>query len=546
MTSAISTWRLDFSGPISARGAIKPILVTSVYIAAYIVLDRISMVQELPGLGFTLWNPPPACSLALLLIMGLRYAPAVFAAGVISDGLIVGFPVGLTATFVINAIIALGYFAVAAALRHAIGARRGLNGVGAVIALLGIVGIGVLVIASVVGAALIVMRVISPEQLLATVRHFWIGDLTGIVGLLPALIVAPQALARWNQLSVRSRLPDVLGFALGLALALWIVFGIAAANEFRCFYLLLLPVVWVGVRHGLAWCAMAVVIEQLALIAVVTLIGYSAPDFLAFQVLSLVISTTGLMLGAIVTERQQAETRLRHQQIELERMARLTTAGALGSTIAHEVSQPLATIATYAHACRRLLKSQPEVLGATLEKLEGEALRAGEIVDRLRDFLSKGEARMAPLDFAKLTRDIVAALADEGHLRAVAISIEAQFVPKISADRIQMGQVLMNLLRNAIDAAAEGPGIERRVRLRVHHRDDALQVEVEDSGKGIAPDFAERLFEPFETNKQRGMGLGLLLARQIVESHGGQLWWDRDFSNGARFVFRIPCKDGSA
>ncbi len=308
MTSGISTWRPDFSRPISARAAIIPVLVTSAYVVAYTVLDRISMVQELPAIGFTLWNPPPACSLALLLIMGLRYAPALFVAGVIADGLIVGFPVGLAATFIIEAIIALGYFAVAAALRHAIGARRGLDGVGAVILLLGIVGIGVLFIASVVGAALVVMRVLPPERLLATVRHFWIGDLTGIIGLLPALMAAPQALARWNELPVRSRFTDVLGFALGLALALWIVFGIAAANEFRCFYLLLLPVVWVGVRHGLAWCAVAVLIEQLALIAVATLIGYSAADFLAFQVLSLVISTTGLMLGAVVTERQQAET----------------------------------------------------------------------------------------------------------------------------------------------------------------------------------------------------------------------------------------------
>ena len=123
---------------------------------------------------------------------------------------------------------------------------------------------------------------------------------------------------------------------------------------------------------------MAVLAEQFALISVVTVVGYSTTDFLMFQVLSLVIAMTGLMLGAVVTERQHAEMHLRYQQAELERMTRLTTAGALGSAIAHEVSQPLATIATYAHACRRLLKLQSEMLAPTLEKLEREALRAGE------------------------------------------------------------------------------------------------------------------------------------------------------------------------
>jgi two-component system sensor kinase FixL len=536
----------DRNGLKYPRGPANATLVVCTYGAVYLALDWTTLLQERPEVGFPLWNPPPACSLALLLIKGLRYAPALFVAGVIADRFVDGFPLGLGAICVTQSITALGYLAIAASLRRVGYVGRSFNGVGAVIWLLGVTGIGVLGIAGLVAVAFVAMGELPADRLLATVQHVWIGDLTGVVGLLPALIAAPLAWEHWNQLSWRYRLVDPVAFTLGLTLALWTVFGIATAKEFQFFYLLLLPVVWISVRHGLPWCTVAVLAEQLAMVAVVTFIGYSAADFLAFQVLSLVIATTGLMLGAVVTERQHAEMFVRQQQSELERISRLTTAGALGSAIVHEVSQPLATIATYAHACRRLLKAQPEVLAATLEKLEGEALRAGEIVDRLRNFLSRGEGGFLPLDFVELVRGIVAALGDEAYARSVAISVDAEPIPKALADRVQMEQVLVNLIRNAIEAASEGSSSEKRVRVGVRHRDGAVQIEIEDTGAGISPIMAERLFEPFETSKPGGMGLGLLLSRRMVEGHGGHLWWDRTFTKGARFVFRIPYMAGNA
>jgi len=512
------------------------------YIAAYLALDGISLIQGLPGTKFALWDPSAACSLAFLLFKGLRYGPAVLVAGVIADRLIDGFPTTLVAACVTEAIIAVGYSAVAAALRRVLGAGRSFSGTVDIIYFLGIVSVGVLAIAAVVGTALVIMHELPSDGFLSAVRQFWIGDLTGIVGLLPALMVAPLAWERWNEVPSLSRVFDLMAFALGLTLALWTVFGLTATDEFQYFYLLLLPVVWTGVRHGLPWCAIAILAEQLALVSVVTLLGYPEADFHAFQVLSLVIATTGLILGAVVTERQRAELSLRHQQAELARMTRLTTAGALGSAIVHEVSQPLATIATYSHACRRLLRLQPEVLPETLEKLEAEVLRVGEIVDRLRDFLSKGDGRWTPVDLAGVARMIVAALTDEARFRGVAISIDSQPVPQVAGDRVQIEQIVINLLRNAIDAAAQGPSSEKRVWVRIHLCDGEIQVEVEDNGPGVLPDIAERLFVPFETTKVRGMGLGLSLSRQMAEGHGGKLWWDRTFSKGARFVFHIPCR----
>ncbi|HEX5325984.1 MAG TPA: ATP-binding protein [Acetobacteraceae bacterium] len=525
-----------------------PVSAVSAYIVLYLLLDRLTLVHEVDGVGFTLWNPTPALGLGLLLIRGLRYAPALFIAGVLADLLIEAHPGGLAAVLAINVIIAVGYTVVAVLLLRVSAIGRGLRRVGDVIGLLLIAGVGTLVVATLVAGTLLLMQQLPTDQLGRSVRHFWSGDFSGILGLLPVLLTARQAWERWTELPAAARMIDIAVFAVGLALALWLILA-AGDSEFQFFYLLLLPIAWIGVRHGLPWCAIAILIEQIVLVSLLSLLDYPAADFMAFQELSLAIAGTGLALGAVVTERQHAELSLRQQQMELGRMARLTTVGAMGSAIVHEVSQPLATIATYMHAARRVLMAQPArsaVLVETLGKAEAEALRAGEIVERVRDFLSRGDIRLSAVDLVQSARRIVAILADEARSRGVQVSIEARSLAAVVADQIQIEQVLMNLLRNAIDAAAEHRNGERRVRVDVRRLDGDIEVAIEDNGPGVSPDIAERLFEPFETSKPRGLGLGLPLSLRIIEAHGGRLWWDRTARAGTRFVFRMPSRQSGA
>jgi two-component system sensor kinase FixL len=388
------------------------------------------------------------------------------------------------------------------------------------------------------------MRELPPALIAPSIRHFFIGDLTGIIGLLPALLTIPKAWDRWKEVSPVARIFDLGTFALGLGFALWVIFGAAPPQELEFFYLLLPPVVWIGVRHGLPWCALAILIIQFALISILTLLDYPQADFLAFQVLSLVVAATGLILGATVTERQRAERSLRQHQAELSRVARLTTAGALGTAVVHEISQPLATVATYAHACRRLLVSEPanlELLDRTMANVESEIRRAGDIVERLRDFLGKSEPRWCSIDLAETTHKVVSVLADEARTHRAIVRIEAHPLPRIAADHIQIEQVLVNVIRNAIEAVADCINRERWVRIRLRRIDGEVQVEVEDNGPGVSPDIAEHLFEPFETSKLRGMGLGLSLSREMIKAHGGSLEWDATVAVGARFVLRLPC-----
>jgi two-component system sensor kinase FixL len=515
----------------------------TVYAGLYIVLDWLSYVHAEPSTGFTLWNPPAACNLALLLIRGLGYAPALFVVGSISDGLIAGVPTGLAPTLAANAIAAGGYTAVAAALRGLSRADQGVLDVSGIAWFALISALGVLAIAGVTTAAFVLMHVIPTSLFASAVGHFWIGDLTGIIGLLPTLMCMHLARNRWNELTRSQRLIDILAFSTGLALALFIVFGVASYQELHFFYLLLLPVIWVAVRHGLPWSAVAVLVTQLALISTVMELDYRASEFLSFQLLSLTVSATGLLVGAVVTERHFAEVSLRRQQAELDRMARLTTAGALGMAVVHQISQPLATIATYTHACRQLLHSDPtnrDVLAETIAKAEAEVLRAGAIVDRLRDFLSNDGRRLSPVDLGAVARGIGAALADDARGRGVYIQFDTPVTTLVMVDRIQIEQVLVNLMRNAIETPTGQGRSEKHVRVGILDSGDEVEVVVEDDGPGVLPELAKCLFQPFETSKSNGMGLGLWLSRELVEGHGGRLWWDPGAAVGARFVFRLP------
>jgi two-component system, LuxR family, sensor kinase FixL len=544
MTGWARTWCQSWRASDRPAPGRQAVVVVCVYVASYVVLDWISFVHVLPIVGFTLWDPSQAASLALLVLKGLRFAPALLVAGVISDALVGGFPSGIQSTLASELIVAIGYTCVAAALRRFAHADQGFPRLVDVVWLLLIAAAGTLATAGPVVAVLMIMQELPPALIAPSIRHFFVGDLTGIIGLLPALLTIPKAWDRWKEVSPVARIFDLGIFALGLGFALSVIFGMAPPQELEFFYLLLPPVVWIGVRHGLPWCALAILVVQFALISILTLLDYPPADFLAFQVLSLVVAATGLILGATVTERQRAERSLRQQQAELSRVARLTTAGALGTAVVHEISQPLATVATYAHACRRLLVSEPanlELLDRTMANVESEIRRAGEIVERLRDFLGKSELRWCSLDLAETTHKVVSVLADEARTHKAIVRIEAHPLPRIAADHIQIEQVLVNVIRNAIEAVADCTNRERWVRIRLRRIGDEIQVEVEDNGPGVSPDIAQHLFEPFETSKLRGMGLGLSLSREMIKAHGGSLEWDATVAVGARFVLRLPC-----
>ena len=194
----------------------------------------------------------------------------------------------------------------------------------------------------------------------------------------------------------------------------------------------------------------------------------------------------------------------------------LTTAGALGASVVHEISQPLATIATYTHVCRRLLRSEPidlELLGGTLANAKSQVRRAGEIVERLRNFLGRTELRWSSIDLADVARRVIGTLADDAECVGAHVRIDERPLPRIAGDRVQIELALANLVRNAIEAVAERPRPgEAGAGSSCVISADEVQVEVEDNGCGVSPDIANICLSPLKPASSRVWGSGCGLA----------------------------------
>ena len=264
----------------------------------------------------------------------------------------------------------------------------------------------------------------------------------------------------------------------------------------------------------------------------------------------------GLIVGAVivnedVTERVRAEEGLRQAQAELTRVVRLTTMGELTASIAHEVNQPLAAVVTNANASLRWLAATPPNLNEVREavlRIIRDGTRAGDVITRIRTLMKKGEPIRTPLDLNELIRETVALTQPEFARRKVSLQTElAPGLPGVNADRVQLQQVMLNLVVNALDslsAVAERPRI---LHIRTG-RDGAgeARVSVQDTGAGIDQEQSERLFLPFFTTKPHGLGMGLAISRSIVEAHGGRLWMTPNDGPGVTFHFALPTQDGAA
>jgi len=245
-----------------------------------------------------------------------------------------------------------------------------------------------------------------------------------------------------------------------------------------------------------------------------------------------------------LTERQQTEARLQELQSELAHVSRLTAMGEMASSLAHELNQPLSAIASYMRGSRRLLdKGDPADLprlAETLDKAGDQALRAGDVIRRLRDFISRGETERRIENLPKLIEE-ASALAFVGS-RDMGVRVAMRFDPSCERaliDRVQIQQVIVNLLRNAMDAMRDAP--RRELELTVAPGEPGFTlVRVSDTGSGLKPDALAHLFEPFMTTKKEGMGVGLSICRTIVESHGGSIWGENNTQGGATFRFTLP------
>ena len=245
-----------------------------------------------------------------------------------------------------------------------------------------------------------------------------------------------------------------------------------------------------------------------------------------------------------VTERRQADEereRLRQVEADLAHVTRITTMGELTASVAHEIKQPISAALTDARTCLRWLGRDvpdlPEACEAA-SRVVKDVTRAADIISRISLLFKKGAAQRELVDVSELVRDMIVLLRGEANRYSISIRTElAEDLPKVMADRVQLQQVLMNLMLNGIDAMKEGGG---ELTIKSEASDSQLLISVSDTGVGLPPEQAEQIFKAFFTTKDNGTGMGLPISRSIIESHGGRLWAARTTGRGAAFQFTLP------
>lgn len=503
------------------------------YLAGYVLLDWLSYVHPYAGFGITPWNPPTGLSFALILLFGVEFLPWLFVAPLLADGIVRGFALPFSAEIAAGAIIGGGYAAATALLlspRLRFDAALTTQGsllmllIAAIASTAGVAGLYVLM--------LVTFGVLPAEEFASASLRFWIGDMIGVAVLTPFILV----------LMTRRRLLhpswEAVALAAVVAGAMFAVFGFAGAARFQLFYLFFLPVIWTAVRFGLEGVTIGLLLTQIGLIASIHFTEDAASDVTSYQALMVVLTLTGLAVGVLVSEQQRTQQQLRFNQEALNRAFRLGSMGEFAAALAHEINQPLTAIANYA----RVARNAPSISLASeaAERVITQVDRAAEVVRRLRNFIRLGQRETGPAQVRTLVEAAVSYCRAELDRLGVAVQVRiARDMPPVSVDAVQIEQVLVNLLRNSAEALCDAGRHDGSIVVTAVRDGASIVIEVRDNGPGFDPNLAERAATPFITTKPEGLGLGLSLARSIVEAHGGMLSIESS-AFGASVSFTLP------
>jgi two-component system, LuxR family, sensor kinase FixL len=508
------------------------------YLAAYVVLDRISFIEPHTPFGITPWNPNTGLSFVLIPVFGLRMIPFLFIGPFLAD--LVNRPL-LPWIFEIPSVILIGggYSAALAFLQRT---KTRFNP-----ALSSMGDLFLLILVAIASAAFVALNyvgltiaagLLSANDFMAAALRYWIGDVIGI------LVLAPFALFA---LARRRILPMSTETALQCAAifgALVLVFGFADEREFQLFYVLFLPIVWMAVRNGTEGVSAGILMTQLGVILGVEWFPDEHGELIAFQALMLVLAATGLIAGELVTERRRTESQLRVHQESLSRLARLGSIGELAAAVAHEVNQPLMAAGTYTRLVADAISSGNGAAAEVAEnakKAAAQVDRAADVIRRLRALVRLDRSNRAPCHFERIVKETMELCRpDLDRAKVIARFGFATDLPLVIVDVLQIEQVLLNLMRNAIEAIRDNGNSHGAILIEAKPADkEFIKVRLHDSGPGFPHELIENGFLPLSSTKADGLGIGLPLCKSIVEAHGGGLWLDES-SQGASVCFTLP------
>jgi signal transduction histidine kinase len=527
----------------------------AVLVLVFVVLEWLSSIHEFMSVPITPWNPGLGVVFAFMLLNGPVYGLVLFAGMIAAELFVVRTELQWPVIVAIAAIISLVYGSAALVIRRALHIDAGLYHLRDLMVLLA-GGIAAAFISSALVALLLLLdHRIALDNVLTAATPLLLGDIIGIAVMTPLTLRVVMLMQGRASLSGYSRplAAEVALYAALSCIALFVIIGGQGGSGLRYFYLLFVPVVLAAVRHGFDGACAALAVTQFALVGLMHYFGYDAQAFTDMQTLMLALTGTGLVVGAVVSERQSAdrlrrlaEERLREKEAESGRAARFTLVSGMASALAHEINQPMTAARALARSVQHILESpSPDLPRASgnITNVIAQIDHAGGVMRRMREFLRRGRPHVSSFEVRAMIEDALSLARPDAAARGIEVTSEIpDNLPMVHADRIQIEQVVLNLIRNATEAisGAQMKGGAIRLSAIVVSEPSRIEITVKDNGPGIPPQLAHRMFEPMTTSKHEGLGLGLSISQTIVESHGGRIWLQSGEPSQTAFCFSLP------
>jgi signal transduction histidine kinase len=511
-------------------------LVGSLYVCLHVLLDWASFVHPFGAFGFTPWNPSTGLIFVFVLLFGLHAIVYVVVALLSSSLFLRSAPVPVSLMEVI--VVTSGYGVCLFALLHPrLNFKASLPSMRDLILLLATAAIGSAVVSITYLSFLVETGAMTRDQITTAGLRYWVGEMIGIA------IAAPFGLLVMTRDRLYSRRWEVMLQFAATAGVLWIIITFAEHNQLHLLYLLFLPITWIAVREGLEGVSAALVIIQVGLFVGIQFQAQPV-DITDFQLRMLVLAVTGLIAGALVTERRHAGARLRRNREALANISRLGSMGELAAAIAHEINQPLSAAGIYTGLVADSLEAGPprdaELL-ALSRKAATQIDRAAEVVKRLRTLVRLGRSEKTPIAIPAIVSDTLDLIQPEIYNRDIDLHLAiGSDLPDVLADRLQIQQVLLNLIRNSLEAMDGMECAHKRITIHASMTEPGhVALGVTDSGPGFAADFDPDDLVALASTKHEGLGIGLPLCRTIAYAHDGSLSI-RSGPSGATVIISLP------
>jgi two-component system sensor kinase FixL len=521
------------------------IVLSALYVLLYVLLDRVSLIHALQHTEISPWGPNVALMIAVVMRYGARVAPlTILAPGISQIVLRDAAPFGMA---VIGAVVCAGctYTASGMLLRR-LQRNYPQPTIQWFAVLLGVIVSGALLNALLYSAVLVHNGDLSADSYLTAVRIDWVGDVNGIIILLPlVLILAAGEAGKLSEIRAHIGLLVLQAAALGSVFLITFrnAWGVADPADQTPFYLLFLPIIWIALRWGAGVTAIALAAMQIGIVAFVA--KHNTPEsFLAIQVLMVLLAGTGWFLGISESENTRIIALMRSKDDELSSLNARMAVSEMTSAIGHELNNPLAALVNYLRSASLMLElpnfDRASLRGA-LDKAQNEATRSVNVIRKLREFFRSGVVRRHPLDPRQLAAEAVTAMQPKIRSAGITIALKTDDkLPLVAADPLQISMVLQNLLANAYDAVHGSNPRRGKIAVAVTRRANEIVFSVEDSGPGIAAPQRDEIFRPVTSTKSAGMGLGLAICRSLVEANEGRIWLVRSDEGGTCIAFSIP------